>query len=76
MNGIEAQTAVVNAGAGLWKQVRQWGIDNKQLKQKEIEILGVAAMIPNRIPSDRQSLVVLETLRRLREEGCPYGEDL
>ena len=73
MNGIEAQTAVVNAGAETWRQVKQWGVENKKLSQKEIDILTVAVSIPKLIPTDKQSLYLLNTLRKLREEGCPFG---
>lgn len=72
LNGIEAQTAVVNAGAGVWKAVRDWAIQNKMLSGKELEVLALAAM-PNKVPSDKQSLLIMAALAKLRREGCPLG---
>jgi hypothetical protein len=73
LNGIEAQTAVVNAGAKVWRDVLAWGIERKHLSGKEIEILEVAVALPNKVPSDKQSLIIIKTLQRLRTEGCPLG---
>ena len=46
------------------------------LSPDETEILGVAASVPAKIPSERQSLRAIEILRRLHEEGCQLGIDL
>ena len=42
LNGIEAQTAVVNAGAEVWRAVRQWGIDEGLVSPTDVGILDVA----------------------------------
>lgn len=76
LNGIEAQTIVVNAGGAFWKQVLAWGRARKLLSDKEASILGEAASIPREVPSEKQSAVLLETFRRLRGEGLPIGDDL
>ncbi len=74
LNGIDAQTAVVNAGSPVWRQVRDWALSHKLLSQKELEILAVAGDMPARLPSEKQAIVIMESLRRVRSEGCPYGE--
>jgi hypothetical protein len=32
--------------------------------------------MPRKIPTEKQSAVLLDALKRLHEEGCPIGEDL
>lgn len=76
LNGIEAQAAVVSAGAELWGEVRSWAIEHRLLSQKELEILSVAASMPKKLPTEKQCLNVLASLKRLREEGCPLGADV
>lgn len=68
LNGIEAQTLVVSAGAGFWQGVRQWGTQRRLLTPMEAGILDVAAS--GRVPSDRQSLKAMEVLKKLQGEGC------
>jgi hypothetical protein len=70
LNGIEAQTAVLNAGATFWREARDWGASRKLLSPLELGVLEVASQVPLRIPSEKQSAVVLNTLTRLQTEGC------
>ena len=75
LNGIEAQTAVVKAGAAFWQDVKAWGQSKEVLTPNDIGVLEVAAAIPCRLPSDRQCLRVVEILERLKDEGCPLNFD-
>lgn len=34
--------------------------------------MNVAASIPYKIPSDKQSAVIVQLMRRLSKVGCPY----
>ena len=68
-NGIVAQTTVLNAGPAYWSQLRNWGATRKLLSPKELGVLDCAAAIPSRLPTEKQSVVVLDALSRLREEG-------
>lgn len=70
LNGIEAQAAVLNAGADLWRDLREWGASRKLLSPMELGILEVAAAVPNKIPSEKQSLAAVQALRKLQLEGC------
>lgn len=72
LNGIEAQTMVVEAGAEFWNNVLNWCIREKEASDKERGILQVAASMPAKLPSDRQSLVLMSLMDRLRKVGCPY----
>lgn len=76
LNGIEAQTAVVQAGGGFWQGVRDWGQSRDLLSPKDADILAVAASVPNRLPSEKQSVHALEVLRRLQTEGLQEGRDV
>jgi hypothetical protein len=46
------------------------------LTPTEASILKVAASIPARLPSEKQSLRTLETLRKLHGEGFQDGKDV
>ena len=74
LNGVEAQIAVVNAGAGFWRNALQWGKDRGLLTPKETGVIQVATRLPGEMPSDKQSVLILETFNRLRSEG--YAMDL
>lgn len=76
LNGIEAQTAVIKAGADFWKSAKAWGTARRLLTATESGILDVAACIPARIPSEKQSVRAVETLRKLHLEGFQHGLDL
>ena len=70
LNGIEAQAAVLNAGAGLWRDAREWGAARRLLTPTELGVLDVAAAVPGKIPSEKQSLVAVQALEKLQSEGC------
>ena len=76
LNGIEAQTAVVNAGPGVWRSVREWGASEGLLSPDDAGVLDVACAVPPRVPTERQSLRTIDILKRLREQGCQLGADL
>ena len=69
-NGIEAQKAIFDVGANEWREVIAWGNERKLLNETDSSILSVAAAIPNKIPTERQCLRIVEMMRRLRTEGC------
>lgn len=70
LNGIDAQTTVIKAGGKFWRSVRDWGASHKLLTPMEAGILDVAASIPAKIPSEKQCIRAIETLRKLQSEGC------
>jgi hypothetical protein len=76
LNGIEAQTAVVRAGGAVWKSVGKWAGEKALISPTELDILNVAASVPMKIPSEKQSLVVIAVLRRLHGQGCQIGLDV
>jgi hypothetical protein len=76
LNGIEAQTAVVKAGMEFWKNAKVWGDAKQILTATESGILDIAASVPAKIPSEKQSVRAIETLRKLHLEGFQHGLDL
>jgi hypothetical protein len=72
-NGIEAQTMVADAGPRFWEKVLNWCIAEGEGSEKERGILiGYATKMPHRIPSDKQSIILVDMMDRLRKCGCPY----
>lgn len=76
LNRVEAQTSVLNAGAGFWRDFRAWGDGKGLLSEKEQSILRIAVSMPGQIPTERQCAVLLAAVRRLRGEGYPGGADI
>ncbi len=69
LNGIEAQTALVNAGAHFWGEVLAWGNRKELLSPDESGILSTAARLPAKIPSELQAKRAVQILQRLNREG-------
>lgn len=69
LNGIEAQTAVVNAGGAFWQQVREWGHGRKLLSERDMGVLTTASRVPEKLPSEKQAALVAEIFSRLKLEG-------
>ena len=74
LNGIEAQTVVVQAGSEFWQRVLEWGKSKKILGERDTGILTTASNMPRKVPSDKQSEATLAILKRLQQEG--FNEEL
>lgn len=68
-NGIDAQKKVVNIPRDQWLTIHRELSKRKILSPKEADILQVACQIPNRIPSEKQSIVLLEICEKAKSEG-------
>ncbi len=68
-NGIHDQTYVVEKGSAYWQKLREWNRPHNILGPIEISILNLACSMPNRIPSDKQSKVLIEAERKALLEG-------
>lgn len=68
-NGIQAQTYVVSKGADYWQGIYSWDGFVLILTPKEKGILETACRIPDRLPSEKQSRILLEVEKKAREEG-------
>src|SRR5690606_1121262 len=67
VEGIEAQRMVIEQGGDYWSQWLTYGKAASQLNPKEAGILQVCAMLPHRIPSERQSIAALEIAEKLSD---------
>jgi len=74
LNGIEAQIAVMNAGAAVWKSAIAWGETRSLLTPTESSIIK-AATSPNGA-SEKQSIRALEILRKLHSDGFQEGQNI
>ena len=69
---FEDQTHVLQAGADFWKSVALWGLQNRQLTEKDKGILNVACAIPKRLPSEKQSTHLIALVERLKNKGAIF----
>lgn len=75
ISGIEAQTSVIEAGGEFWKRLREWGGGKRIFSPKEDGILKACGLIPSKIPSEKQSIIALDLLKRARDEGYVDEEE-
>ncbi len=68
-DGIEAQKLIFKIPIEKWTLVLKEGTKKNMLSAKEIGILKVAEQIPNKIPSDKQCLVLVDVLQKAKLEG-------
>jgi hypothetical protein len=68
-NGIITQKYVIDKGGNYWKQLSKFGLEKSLLSLKEMSILEIACSIPNKIPSEKQSLIVVDVEQKLKKEG-------
>lgn len=73
-NGIEVQRKVLAVPAAEWARIHQWLLDRNLLTPKEDGVLKVAMQIPSRIPTEKQSLLLLGVLDKGRMEGVVVSE--
>ena len=74
LNGIEAQTWVVEVGADLWRKVKEWGSERGLLSDMDSGLLDTACRIPSKVPSEKQSVLLVKILERMREEGLDISD--
>ena len=68
-NGIEAQRAVITVPVERWNRVYQFLLERNLLMPKEVGVLEVAMKIPAKLPTDKQSMLLLGVLEKARLEG-------
>ncbi len=69
IDGISAQSEVVNRGADFWREILELGIADRKRTPKDQQILQVCASMPRQLPSELQCKHALRVLERLREQG-------
>ncbi len=68
-NGIEAQRRVLAVPAAEWSRIRQLLTEREVLTAKEAGVFKVAVQIPAKLPTDKQSMVLLGVLEKAHSEG-------
>ena len=68
-DGIALQQQVFDVPVKDWTLILEQGMKKKILTPKEVGILRIAQQIPARIPSDKQSAVLIAVLEKARAEG-------
>lgn len=68
-DGIDAQRKVLEVPAQKWIKIREAGLEKGFLTDKEASIIRIAEMIPMKIPSEKQSEVLVGVLEKARIEG-------
>ena len=66
-SGIEAQSEVVLQGADYWKKLLSFGESISKLTGREQGILRACTFLPDRVPSEKQSLAALVIAEKLEE---------
>ena len=68
-NGIDAQKKVFSIPPDQWLKITEELSKKQILSPKEVGILQVACQMPNRIPSEKQSIILLDIYEKARSEG-------
>lgn len=68
-NGIEAQTRVLQVSGKQWAYILEEGSAKSIFTPKEMGILSTATKIPTVIPSEKQSMILIDVLGKAELEG-------
>ena len=68
-NGIEAQKKVLEISGAKWQSLLHRAQEKGLLSPKETGILQIAAQIPGKIPSEKQSIILVGLLTKVEQEG-------
>lgn len=68
-DGIEAQKQVLEVAPEMWAAILKAGQEREFLSQKEVNIIRIAEQIPRKIPTEKQSEVLVNVLDKARQEG-------
>lgn len=65
-NGINAQKEVIELGAAYWKELSQKGIAKGLLSEREMKVLGIAVLMPAKVPTVPQAKLLLEVSNKVK----------
>lgn len=72
LNKVEKQKYVIEQGCGYWKALGSFIVDREfSISEKEMNILSLACQFDStgKIPSDKQSVVLIQLEERMKQEG-------
>ncbi len=72
-NEVDMLKELISKGPAYWQKVLDWGLSRNKISEKEISLLRLTINmnVTGRIPTDRQAAAVLQTRKRLIQEGMP-----
>jgi hypothetical protein len=68
-DGIAAQNRVFEIGGNGWLQILNWAQAQSLVGGKDLDMLKVASNIPNKVPSEKQSIRLINLLSEFEAEG-------
>lgn len=68
-DGIAAQKKVFEIGGDGWQQILNWADGQGLVGGKDLDMLKIAAQIPNKIPTEKQSIHLVNMLFNFESEG-------
>jgi len=68
-DGIAAQAKVFEIGGQGWQQILNWAKARELVGGKDQDMLTLAAQIPNKVPSEKQSIHLINLLNAFETEG-------
>ena len=71
-DGINTQKKVLDLGPEKWKELSVWGVSQRLLNEKDMGILQVAVRMPDKIPSEKQSIHLMKLLAKMEVEGFQF----
>ena len=74
-DGIENQRLVLELGPIYWTTARKWGREQALTSPDEDGILAVAASIPRKLPTEKQSWRLVQIKEKLELEGFPKPDN-
>ena len=71
-DGVELQKRVFELGSEFWQKLLAWGTENRLLSPREAGILKTCSGIPQEIPSERQCVLAMKTMKKLSDLGFTH----
>lgn len=75
-NGIELQRQVFELSSGQWSEILREGARRRLFSPKEVGILQIAEQMPVKVPTERQSAILIQILDKAYQEGLLKNTDL
>lgn len=72
-NGIEVQRKILSVSIEAWVRIHRVLLEKDLLTPKEIDVLKLAMRIPAKLPTEKQSMILLDILNKGRLEGVIEG---
>lgn len=68
-NGIEVQKRVFEVPTAQWSLILKEGTSKRLFSPKELRVLKIAEQMPTKIPTEKQSAVLVDILGKAQQEG-------